>query len=248
LESTGDTSFNVKVSADQVQGTMQGAAIAFQDADGKALIAIEYGGDEKEFVGVLVRSPELTGTFASDALEDPFFPQLSGFAWTYGTLAEVNGSLASLRFIPAAGFSAPDGVGIGVHAYLYGFLGVSTQSSSGGISVIVPKRAAAPIAQWDFFEFDRPSEPIRLNVLANDSSPSDSTLRLVGISQSNYPDVNELSVTTQFGTVLEIDPETNEIILTPSWASYESFAYVVSDAEGRLSQGKFAVSLRPIPE
>lgn len=97
LESTGDTSFNVKVSADQVQGTMQGAAIAFQDADGNALISIEYGGDEKEFVGVLVRSPELTGTFASDALEDPFFPQLSGFAWIYGTLAEVNGILASLR-------------------------------------------------------------------------------------------------------------------------------------------------------
>jgi hypothetical protein len=255
LESTGDTSFKVNVSAEQAQGTVPGEAIGFQDADGNALISLEYVGDENGMVGVLVNfQPNaapfgiaIAGTFASDAtLENRFFPQLNGAAWIYGTLAEVNGILASLRFIPALGFSAPDGIHVSVHAFLYGALGVSTQSSSSGISVIVPKLAAAPITLPNFFVFNSPTEPVRLNVLDNDSSPSGSTLRLVGISQ--YPDVNELSVTTPFGTMIEIDPETNEIILTPSFGTYESFVYIVSDAVGRLSQGKVAVSLVPVPE
>jgi hypothetical protein len=64
---------------------------------------------------------------------------------------------------------------------------------------------------------------------------------LVGVSQ--YPDVDELSITTPFGTLIEIDSDTNEIILSPGFGAYESFVYIVSDAEGRFSQGKVAVSL-----
>lgn len=249
LEATGDTSFKVNV-ADRVTGDAPGAAIDFQDADGNALISLEFGGDENEKVGVLVNfQPNeapfglaIAGTFSSDTtLENRFFPQLNGAAWITGTLAEVNEILAGLRFTPAPGFSAPDGINANVFAFLYGSLGVSTQFSSGVISVVVPKLAPAPIATGDFFEFDRPAEPVRLNVLANDSSPSGSALRLVGVSL--YPDADELSITTPFGTIIEIDSDTNEIILTPGFGAYESFVYIVSDAEGRLSQGKVAVSL-----
>jgi hypothetical protein len=249
LEATGDTSFKVN-GADQVTGDAPGAAIDFQDADGNALISLEYGGDENEKVGVLVNfqpneapfGVPVAGTFSSDTtLENRFFPLLNGAAWITGTLAEVNEILAGLRFTPAPGFSAPEGIGANVFAFLYGSLGVSTQFSSDVISVVVPKLSAAPLANGDFFTFDRPSEPVRLNVLANDSSPSGSALRLVGVSQ--YPDVDELSITTPFGTLIEIDSDTNEIILSPGFGAYESFVYIVSDAEGRLSQGKVAVSL-----
>ena len=257
LESTGDNSFKVNVSAEQVQGTVPGEAIGFQDADGNALISLEYDGDENEFVGVFVHFQAIEpllgvaiwGTFASDTtLEDRFFPLrgASGAAWIYGTLAEVNGILASLRYIPAPGFSAPDGISVVVNATLYGSLGVPTQQSYGWISVVVAKLDAAPIALPNFFVFNSPKEPVRLNVLDNDSSPSGSTLRLVGISQ--YSDANELSVTTPYGTVIEIDPEANDIILTPGWGTHDVFVYIVSDTEGRLSQGIVAVSLVPVEE
>lgn len=249
LESTGDTSFQVNV-AERVTGSESGAPIAFQDADGKALISLEYGGDENVMVGVLLSiQPNdapfglaSAGTFASDTeLENRFFSQANGFAWVTGTLAEVNEILAGLRFEPAPGFSAPDGISVNVAAFLYGSLRVSTQFSSGTLLLEVPKLAESPIAEGDFFQFDRPSEPVRLNVLANDSSPSSSSLRLVGVSQ--YSGVDEQSITTPFGSIIEIDPETNEIVLTPGFGPYESFVYIVSDAEGRISQGKVAVSL-----
>ena len=249
LESTGDTSFKVNI-AEKVKGTAPGAAIDFQDADGNPLISLEYGGDENEMVGVLVnfQSNEapfgtvVAGIFASDTeLENRFFPQMNGAAWITGTLAEVNEILADLRYEPAPGFSAPEGIGVTVSAFLYGSLGVSTQYNAGSILLEVPKLAESPIAKGDYFEFDRPTEPVRLKVLANDSSPTGSALQLVGVSL--YPDTDELSVTTHFGTLIEIDPDTNEIILTPGFGTYESFVYLVSDAEGNLSQGKVAVSL-----
>ena len=249
LEATGDTSFKVTV-AEQVAGDAPGASVSFQDADGNALISLEYNGDDDTPVGVLINvqpneapfGVAIAGTFASDTeLENRFFPQLNGAAWITGTLAEVNEILAGIRFEPAPGFSAPEGVGVNVFAFLYNSLGVSTQFSSETISLQVPKLAAAPIVGNDFFEIDRPTEPVRLKVLANDSSPSGSTLRLVGVAL--YPDSDATSVSTPFGSLIEVDSETNEIVFMPGFGSYESFVYIVSDAEGRLSQGKIAVSI-----
>jgi hypothetical protein len=249
LESTGDTSFQV-ITGERVEGSKPGASIGFQDADGNGLISLEYEGDENTSVGVLVSfqpneapfGEVVAGVFASDTkLENRFFPQRNGAAWITGTLAEVNEILAGLRYEPAPGFAAPDGIGVSVSAFLYGSLGVSTQYSSGGILLVVPKPAESPIAKGDYFQFDGLTEPVRLKVLGNDSSPSGSALQLVGVSQ--YPNMNEMSITTQFGTLIEIDSDTNEIVLTPGFGTYESFIYLVSDAEGRISQGKVAVSL-----
>jgi hypothetical protein len=184
----------------------------------------------------------IAGTFSSDtSLENRFFPQLNGAAWITGTLTEVNEILAGLRFTPAPGFSAPEGAAVNIFAFLYNSLGVSTQFSSDVITVQVPKLAAAPIIGNDFFEIDRPTEPVRLKVLANDSSPSGSNLRLVGVAL--YPDSDSTSISTPFGSVIEVDSETNEIVFMPGFGSYEQFVYIVSDSEGRLSQGKIAVSI-----
>jgi hypothetical protein len=249
LEATGDTSFKV-TAAEQVAGEAPGAPVVFQDADGNPLIALEYGGDPNENVGVLINvqpneapyGVAIAGTFSSDtSLENRFFPQLNGAAWITGTLTEVNEILAGLRFTPAPGFSAPEGAAVNIFAFLYNSLGVSTQFSSDMITMQVPKLAAAPIIGNDFFEIDRPTEPVRLKVLANDSSPSGSNLRLVGVAL--YPDSDSTSISTPFGSVIEVDSETNEIVFMPGFGSYEQFVYIVSDSEGRLSQGKIAVSI-----
>ncbi len=249
VESNSTDTFTV-IAAESVEGASAGAAIKFSDASGNGLISIDFSGDERATVGVLLNfDPNeapfglpVAGTFLSDTtLQGRFFPQLNGAAWITGTVAEVNEILAGIRYEPAPGFSAPDGINLSVKGFLYGSLGVSTQFSSDSIRVVVPTLTGAPLTVGNLFEVNRSSEPIRLNVLANDSSPSGSTLRLVGVAQ--YPDENEPSITTPFGSTIEIDPETNEVIYTAGFGSYESFVYIVSDAEGRLSQGKIAVRL-----
>lgn len=248
FESNGSTTFAVEV-AEQAKANAPGSSVLFKDAKGKGLIKIDYSGDEDTTIGVLLNfqpnempyGSAIAGKLSTDTDSDGiFYPQLNGAAWITGTVAEVNAALAGLRFEPAPGFSAPSGIGLNVSAFLYGGLGVSSQYSSNTISLVVPAQSGAPAVTNDFYSFDRLNEPVRLKVLGNDSSPSGSDLRLVGVAQ--YPSEEELAIVTHFNSAIEIDIDTNEIIFTPGFGTYESFVYVVSDAEGRLSQGKVAIS------
>jgi hypothetical protein len=248
FESKDSTTFAVEV-AKQVEGSAPGSDVLFKDAQGNGLINIDYSGDQGAMIGVLLNfqanempfGSAIAGTLSTDVKsEGVFYPQLNGAAWIYGTVAEVNTVLAGFRFEPAPGFSSPSGLGLSVSAFLYGGLGVSSQYSSDTISVIVPALSEAPSVKNDVYTFDGLSQPVRLKVLENDSSPSGSDLQLVGVAL--YPSQQELAIVSHFNSSIEIDTATNEIIFTPGFGTYESFVYIVSDAAGRLSQGKVAVS------
>jgi hypothetical protein len=243
------------VAPERVEGVAPGASIEFRDAAGKGLISIDHGGDEEAMLGVLLSfAPNeapfglvVAGTLTSETgSRGNAYPEPGGGIWITGTEAEVEEVLAGLRYEPAKGFSAPNGFTINVLTFLYDTQGVSTGFASKGISVVVPVLPDAPVAASDYYEFSGLTGPLRLKVLANDLSPSGSSLRLVGLAQ--YPGWETLLISPQIGSSIAIDPVTDEIIYTPSpFTSYDSFVYIVSDAEGRLSQGRVALSLVDSP-
>jgi|GEM_PF-975789 len=248
---TSDTSSIVIIAPEGLDGEAPGAPIQFRDAAGNGLISIEVLGEGDSSIGVLVSfAPNeapfglaIAGTLSSDAAtRENFYPEPQGGAWITGTVGEVNAILAGLRYDPAPGFSAPEGFGLSIFAFLYNDLGVSVDVALDSVMLSVPALPEAPLTTSDFYEFDGLTEPVRLDVLANDRSPVGSVLRLVGVSQ--YPAWNALAIRPHFGSTIEIDRETNQIIYTPGmFGFYESFVYVVADSEGRLSQGKVAISL-----
>ena len=242
--------FSVSAPA-EIRASSPGAAILFRDAAGNGLISIQGDRNAPGSVGVLVsfRPNEppyglaIAGTLSSDiiSLDATFYPQPGGEAWITGPIDQVNAILAGLKYDPAPGFSAPDGIGLNVYAFLYTPIGASAGFSSALVSLVVPRDPLAPVVTDDFFQFGQLNGPVRLNVLANDSSPSGSPLRLVSVSK--LATLTALSVETSFGATIEVDRSTNEIVFRPGMiGSYEQFVYVVSDAAGRLSQGKVALT------
>ncbi len=244
------TAFQVSAPT-SVVGSGPGASIPFRDAAGNGLISIQGVTDPSFSVGVLLRFQfndppyglSVAGTLSSDvvSLTATFYPQPGGEAWITGPVAQVNAILAGLQYEPALGFSAPDGIGLNVYAFLYSPIGGSAGFSSSLVSVVVPADPQAPITAGDYYDFGQSSGPFVLDVLANDSSPTGSPLTLVSVAK--YPAVSTMSLETLNGAVIEVDRAANKILFRPgSFGSYESFVYVVSDAEGRLSQGLVALS------
>jgi hypothetical protein len=244
------------VSAPQVvQASAPGAAIQFRDAAGNGLISIQGDRNTAGSVGVLLsfqpNEPPyglaIAGTLTSDviSLTATFYPQPGGEAWITGPIDQVNAILDGLRYEPAPGFAAPEGIGMNVLAFLYTPIGASAGFASSSVSLVVPRNPLAPVANGDFIQLGRLNGPARLDVLANDSSPTGSPLRLVSVSK--LATVTAESVETSFGAVIEIDSQTNEIVFRAGlFGTYEQFVYVVSDSEGRLSQGKVAVTFNDV--
>ena len=234
-----------------VQAGSPGGTIEFRDANGDGLISIQADPNTPGSVGVLLsfqpNEPPyglaIAGTLTSDvvSLTATFYPQLSGEAWITGPVDQVNAILAGLRFTPAPGFSSPDGIGMNVLAFLYTPIGASAGFASGSVSLVVPQDPLAPVANGDFLRLGAVDGTVRLDVLANDTSPTGSPLRIVSVSK--LAPVVALAVETSFGAIIKVDAETNTLLFRPGlFGTYEQFVYVVSDAEGRLSQGKVAVT------
>lgn len=234
-----------------VRGSAPGAPIQFRDAAGNGLISIQADRNTPNTVGVLLSfqpseppyGATIAGVLSSDvvSLTATFYPQPGGEAWITGTIDQVNAILAGLRYEPAPGFSSPDGIGMNVYAFMYTPIGASAGFSSSLVSLIVPRDPMAPVANGDFIELGRLTGPVRLDVLANDISPAGSPLRLVSVSK--LATVTTQSVETSFGATIEVDRQTNKLVFRAGlFGTYEQFVYVVSDAEGRLSQGQVAVT------
>jgi len=234
-----------------VQATSPGGTIEFRDASGNGLISIQADRNTPGSMGVLLNfQPNeppyglaIAGTLTSDvvSLTATFYPQLGGEAWITGPVDQVNAILAGLRFEPAPGFSAPDGISMNIMAFLYTPIGASAGFASGSVSLVVPQDPLAPIANGDFLQMGSIVGTVRLDVLANDTSPTGSPLRIVSVSK--LAPVVGIAVETSFGATIAVDTATNKLLFRPGlFGTYEQFVYVVSDAEGRLSQGKVAVT------
>jgi hypothetical protein len=184
------------------------------------------------------------GTLRSEviATEATFYPVFPDGAWITGSIPQVNQILADLKYLPALGYSAPEGVNLNVFAFLHSKLGVTSTTASSTISVIVPALEGAPIAGSDFFEFGTLGESVRLDVLANDFSPRGGRVELVAVGDPNAP--SEWVSWPSYGdSTVSVDWESQQLIFRPgSISDYQSFVYVIRDELGRFAQGKVAVS------
>jgi hypothetical protein len=235
-------------------GMVAGAEVQFRDESGQGRIQIDHKGAAEDTVGVYLRfafsEPPYglsnAGTLRSNVtdIEAAFFPVFPDGAWITGSIPQVNRILADLTYMPALGYSAPEGVILNVFAFLYSGLSVTTTYASGTLSVVVPALEGAPIAGNDFFELGTVGASIRLNVLANDFSPGGGRVELVAVGDPNAP--SEWVSWPGYGdSAVSVDLEAQELIFFPgSIVDYQSFVYVIRDELGRFSQGKVAVSWR----
>jgi hypothetical protein len=235
-------------------GTGVGKEVQFRDESGQGRIQIDHAGPAEDTVGVYLRfafsEPPYglsnAGTLSSDviATDATFYPVFPDGAWITGSIPQVNQILADLAYLPALGYSAPEGVTLNVFAFLYSSLGVTSTSVSGTISVVVPALEGAPVAGNDFFEFGAIGGPVRLDVLANDFSSGGGRVELVAVGDPNAP--SEWVSWPSYGdSNVSVDLESQELIFQPGLISdYQSFVYVIRDELGRFAQGKVAVSWR----
>lgn len=234
----------------ELTASAPGASVVFADEAGQGLLSVVSSGDLPAAVSVLIdwHHPQfpgmsLAGTLTSDvvATSATLTPLAAGGVWITGEFEQVNAILAGLRFDPAPGFSAPEGLNFSLYATSGHTDNVVSIGGYATFPLYLPGIEGSPATVRDTATIDDFIVPMRLDVLANDSSPTGSPLRLVSVASS--PTKIGAVAETVFGTV-RIDTEANVVVYTPSSVFYgdDSFAYVVADAEGRLSQGFAVVS------
>ncbi|MFM7845921.1 MAG: dockerin type I domain-containing protein, partial [Planctomycetota bacterium] len=265
-DSTG-SSFSLTV-AEQVTGSSSASSIPLRDAAGNGLIVVQYDGTESATVGVLLswqyNEPPYgignPGKLTSDliSLNATFYPTAFGTAWIHGTVPAVNQILASVEYLPAVGYSAPEGVKLNVSAFLYIKNSGSKEYESGALNVIVTPSPLAPITAPDFFTIDPANfrgpldremldnlpGPIELDVLANDRSVTGGSLRLVSVQVVGHRE-DSWSV-NEDGTKVLFTPL--GLLIGYRWLSYQTATYVVSDELGNLAQGTVAISPPQTPK
>lgn len=231
----------------EIRGSIPGASFAFSDETGEAFVSIGYTGENPAVdVGVYLsfsmpqtsNGVAVIGSLSSRVTDTAatLTPLPWGGMWVTGPMDQVNSALAGLRFDPSPGFSAPDGLLLGIYVYQTETPDGIPVNAYAQTTLFVPSDEQAPVTTDDSAVISSFTEPIRLDVLANDRSPAGSPLRLVALATTavNLAD----SIETSFGT-LRIDSEANQLVFTPNTIFYgtDGFVYVTEDAEGRLSQG-----------
>ncbi|MFM7072119.1 MAG: Ig-like domain-containing protein [Planctomycetota bacterium] len=231
----------------EIRGSVPGAPFEFRGETGEAFVTIGYTGENPAIDVVVFLSFSMPQTSNGVAVIGSLSSRVTDTAvtltpipwvglWVTGPMDQVNAALAGLRFDPAPGFSAPDGLLLGIYVY-------ETETPDGipvnayaQTTLFVPSDEQAPITIDDSAVISSFTEPIRLDVLANDRSPAGSPLRLVALATTAVNLAN--SIETSFGT-LRIDSDANQLVFTPNTIFHgaDSFVYVTEDAEGRLSQG-----------
>lgn len=225
-----------------VDGTA-GSPTEFVDANGNPLISIGYDGVLDVKVGLWLnwKAPErpyngdtFSGRFVSEGYgwENGVYEDARGGVWIYGSIREVNRILSGLTYEPAPGFSAVDGAGVTIHAYIYNTLQVGYISKD--FVIRVPRIDNAPIAKEDDFVISDLQATYVFDVLANDLGGKDSgDLELVDLQVSAH----------SWYSAVEIDAATGKIVYRPSeyFPGLDVFAYTVRDKNGLLSQGMVRV-------
>ena len=246
-ERTAFSPFTVTAPAEPL--TLSGESLDFVSAEGEPLLQVAYDGlasvtgslylawvsgiqeDAQEvFAGSL--------SLRSDSELEGWNSLSNGSAWMTGSIAELNAALGQLVYAPAQGFTAPGGVTLVVHVALQSTLGLWVNDTFATMEVIVPAGPGGPIAVGDSFTLEGSGTEFRLDVLANDlpaTDAADSMLELVGLTPSPYsPAVIRLDAETG-QVVYQVDPSISVI--------YDTFAYVLRDSQGRVSQGQVTIAL-----
>lgn len=159
-----------------------------------------------------------------------------GNAWIYGELEDVNRILANLRYVPAPGYSAPEGIGLNVYASVSNAIGIRLGSQFGStqVKVIDALVDVSPRAIDDFFTVARDSDWVLLDVLANDLLRGDAASSLtVEITPAEHTD-----------SAIAWDASARKVrfrpgIYTPRFG--DQFAYTLRNSEGRASLGVVTV-------
>jgi hypothetical protein len=251
LDPAGFGAFSIDVPEDVIASP--GSSTTFRNADGTPLIQLNYDGNRPAKVGILLNwaFPEgyfagdrFAGTFKTSANVDDatFYPQPNGSVWMYGSIPGVNQILANLEYEPAAGFAAPEGIRLNLHAFLYGVVNVDTVFNvdvvSAGFDITVPRAAQSPVAVDDFFKVASLDGPFELDVLINDianSTPSGPGLQITSISQPFNSDAR-----------ITFDNATGKVNYTGreyNFLGFDQFAYTIKNELGIESQGIVTVAL-----
>lgn len=224
-----------------------GEEIVFRNPDLTPMIQVQYNGSQRAHAGVYVSwaFPEgyyvgqrFVGELQTTATtsEAMLYRTAGGNAWIYGELEDVNRILANLRYVPAPGYSAPEGIGLNVYASVSNAIGIRLGSQFGStqVKVIDALVDVSPRAIDDFFTVARDSDWVLLDVLANDLLRGDAASSLtVEITPAEHTD-----------SAIAWDASARKVrfrpgIYTPRFG--DQFAYTLRNSEGRASLGVVTV-------
>lgn len=219
-----------------------------KSTEGVPAVQVAYNGNLPANVGVLLSWAPLSGGFSGlqfpgkftidttpDSAQFSAFP--GGTAWIYGSVKGVNAILADTVYVPERGFSAAEGVRLGIHTYFYSSIGVNVGTESSSLLIRVQEQELAPQVLDDVFTVRSSKEVSFLDVLNNDTS---------GVSS----DVMEL-VDVQLGghssALLSVDPGTQQLVYQPpvGFMGTDVIAYTVRNSEGVEAQGRVEVNVMP---
>ena len=146
-DSSGFSGFDVQVPDEVV--ALPGEVTRLVGENRNPLIQVRYAGTQPAKVGVLLSWAPPADYFngiptggqistAAEGVEAIFYPQLSGVAWLYGTVEEVNRVLANLTIEPAAEYPSAGPRRMNVFAFLYGVVTISDRTVLTGVNINVP--------------------------------------------------------------------------------------------------------------
>jgi hypothetical protein len=146
-DSSGFSGFAVQVPDEVV--ALPGEVTRLVGENRNPLIQVRYAGTQPAKVGVLLSWAPPADYFngiptggqistAAEGVEAIFYPQLSGVAWLYGTVEEVNRVLANLTIEPAAEYPSAGPRRMNVFAFLYGVVTISDRTVLTGVNINVP--------------------------------------------------------------------------------------------------------------
>jgi hypothetical protein len=146
-DSSGFSGFGVQVPDEVV--ALPGEVTRLVGENRNPLIQVRYAGTQPAKVGVLLSWAPPSDYFngiptggristAADGVDAIFYPQLSGVAWVYGTVEEVNRVLANLTIEPAAEYPSAGPRRMNVFAFLYGVVTISDRTVLTGVNINVP--------------------------------------------------------------------------------------------------------------
>lgn len=216
--------------------------------NGTPAVKLNYTGALNASAGVLLRWEFVSGSFSglqfpgefttdSVRADAQFFSYSGGTAWITGSIEGVNAILADLDYVPARGFSAPDGVGLVVISFLYSEIGVNVGTDHRSLMLKVSESALAPQAVDDFFSVRSSLEPTFLDVLDNDQSGvSNAAMELVDMQLGGH---SQATVT--------IDSQTQQLVYQPpsGFMGTDVIVYTVRNAAGVEAQGRVEVNVMP---
>ena len=228
--------------------TRAGVSQPLRGEDGTPAVRVDYPGELPATVGVLLQwsfvsggfsGLQFPGNFVSETSRDD--AQLYGFsggtAWLYGSISGVNALLQDMVYVPERGFSAPEGVQLGVGSFLYSSLGVNLGSEHGSITIRVEEQEFAPRTGDDLFSVRTALEPTFLDVVSNDES---------GVV-SNDLELVDVRLGGHSSATVSIDAESQRVVYQPpaGFMGTDVITYVVRNSAGIEAQGRVVVNVMP---